>query len=335
MVFHMVRQLTVLRAALVITLIQSTAALPALASDDVIDGPIKIAVPFAAGGAGDVVARLFAQRLGKIIQQPVIVDNRPGAGMVVASQYVLQQPADGKTILLVSSAKLITKYLYPNLGFDPLKDFSTLVIASETPLVFVVPSSLGVGDLKSLAKLVAAEPGKHSFGSAGNGVAAHITGASFALAAGGRAEHVPYRGEVPALTDLVAGRLTYQAPTVASAAPLIQAGKLVGLGVTSERRTAQLPDVPTMAEAGFPAFSSLLYSTWLALEVRADTNPRIETYLRSKLNEALGDQEVKEQFERLGIVPMPIRDGEQTRKLIDELARQMEPIVKASGAKAE
>jgi tripartite-type tricarboxylate transporter receptor subunit TctC len=297
--------------------------------------PIKFVVPFAPGGATDVVARLIAVRLTKEIGQPVIVENRTGAAAIVGSEYVMSQPADGYNLLFVTSGKLISPYLYKNISFDPVKDFTTLALVSETPMVFLVPPTLRVKSVKELKELLLKEPGKHSYGSAGNGVAGHLTASAFSQMIGADTTHIPYRGESAAIQDLLAGRLSFEVASLTAALPFIESGKLVGLGVTHETRLDQLPNVPTMAESGFPELSTILYTAWNAIDIKRDTPDATKSFLFQKLNQVLSQPELISQLKGVGVVPFPPSDLAKTNELVSDLSKRMEPIVKASGAKVE
>src|SRR5436309_6392833 len=221
--------------------------------------PVHAVVPFTAGSATDILARTFGQKLSEMWSQPVVVDNRPGAGGTIGAAVVAKSAPDGYTLLVHSAAQAYNPSIYPSLPYDTVKDFIDVVPLGGQPNVLVVAPSSGI---KTVAELIAhakQKPGQLNFGSAGQGSGTHINGEKFKLAAGIDVVHIPYKGTPEALTDTIAGRITYFFSPISAALPFVRDGKLTALAVSTAKRSTVLPNVPTIAEAGLPGFD---YSHW-------------------------------------------------------------------------
>lgn len=242
---------------------------PALAQTDWPTKSVTLVVPFAPGGSTDVVARLLAQKLGEIWKQTVVVDNRAGAGGNIGTALVAKAAPDGHTLLMASgSIFTVNPHLYATLPFDPKKDFAPIMNVATGPMVVAVPPSSEFRDLKGLIAKAKADPGKVNFGSAGPGSQVHMAAERLAYTAGMDLTHIPYKGESAALTDLMAGQVQVVVGNIGAATPLVTGGKLRALAVTSAERSKMLPDVPTVAESGFPGFEN---SGWFGLMAPAGT----------------------------------------------------------------
>nr|WP_311732137.1 tripartite tricarboxylate transporter substrate binding protein [Variovorax paradoxus] len=242
---------------------------------------IKLVVPFAAGGSTDLIARQIAQDLGERLKTSVIVDNRPGAGGTVGSEWVAHQPADGNTILMGSvSTHAVAPSIYAKLPYDPVRDFTPLTAVATIPNVLVVRSELPATNLKEFVAQSRKAEANYSFASNGQGTSNHLAMELLKSATGLQAVHVPYKGSGPALTDTVAGHVTSMMDVVMTAYPYIKSGKLRPLAVTSSSRSAMLPDVPTVAEAGYPGFEA---TVWFGLFAP----PRMQPELASRLSREL------------------------------------------------
>ncbi len=307
-------------------------ALPAAAWAGYPDRPLRLVVPFPPGGAADLMARGLAQHLGPALGQQVIVDNRGGAGGTLAAEIVARAPADGYTLLFgTMGTQAINPALYPKLRYDPLKDFVPITTTHITPRVLVIGPSLHVTTVAEFISLARANPGKLSYGSAGNGSSSHLAGALFESLAGVQMLHVPYKGSAPLLTDLLAGRVdaTFDSFTVYE--EHIKSGRVHALAVTSRTRMAALPQMPTLAEAGLTGYE---VSNWLGLLAPAGTPKEVVVRLHAAATRAMADPAMVRQLAALGIEPAISTPAEFTALISSEIARWAR-IVKSSGARIE
>lgn len=293
---------------------------------------IKLVVPFAAGGGTDVVARLIATHLSRTLGKEVLVDNRGGAGGSVGSDLVAKADADGYTLLMATvSTHAINPALYRKLPYDPIRDFAPVSLLARVPGVVAVSARSSVSSLQGLAEAMRKNPDKYSFGSQGIGGVGHLMGEMFNAQAGTRAVHVPYKGAAPALQDLIAGNIDLLCDTLPALLPHLQAGTVRALAVTTPTRLAVLPQVPTSAEAGFPAFQA---ATWNALLAPAGTPPEIIVTLNVAAVAAVRDGTVRSRMLELSAEPVGSSAAELGEFMRAEL-QHWAPIVKASGAKAD
>lgn len=262
--------------------------------------PIKLVVPTTAGSPTDVLARLTAQHLSTALKQGVVVDNRPGGGGTIGTKAVAAAPADGYTLLFTEGAKhLMTPALYKNPGYDPVKDFAPVSIIGGGAFVMVTAPSVPARSVQEYAAHARANPGKLAFGF-GQGTIPHMLGESFKLASGADITSVPYKGGAQAITDMLGGRIHLNFGTTATLLPLIREGKLVALAVTSERRSPDLPNVPTMTESGYPALSLIF---WMGLWAPPDTPADVVARLNAASNEIVALPEMREAMAKLGFDP--------------------------------
>lgn len=261
------------------------------------DRPIRLIVPTAAGGTTDIAARLVGKRMSEILGQPVVVDNRAGGAGIIGSQALLQAPADGYTIMMGNIGPNAINYaLYRQLPYKP-QDFAPITLVVSVPNVLVVNAKVPAHNVAELVALARSQPGQLSFGSSGTGQSVHLSGELFRKRAGIDVIHVPYKGAAPAVADLVAGQVTMMVDNLPSSLPQIQAGKLRALAVTSAARVAELPDVPTMKEAGFDDFQ---VTAWFGLVARAGTPPAVIAQLHKAAATALAEPQVKSRLAELG-----------------------------------
>ncbi len=273
-------------------------ALPAKAQDYP-NQTLKIVVPFVAGGGVDVVARIIAPRLADELGQSVIIENRGGAGGMLGASAVAQAPPDGYTLLLgTGSTHGTNSSVYSRLTYDPVRDFVPVVLVSTSPLLLVVPSSLPAKSVNDLIALAQARPGELSFASYGTGSINHLGAELFNSLAKIQANHVPYRGSAPALTDLIGGRIHYTFDGVSTSLGYVQAGTIRLLGVAGLNRSPVLPDQPTISESGLPGFDTMV---WFGLFAPAGTPQSIVNLVNTKTNAVLASPRVKESFGKLGI----------------------------------
>ena len=294
-------------------------ALVASAAAQELPKKITIVVGFAAGGAADHAARVVAKRLGENLGATVVIDNKAGAGGNIAHQQVAQGPTDGSVILLGSVGPLAIAPHMMKLGFDPQKDLAPLTMGMNFPNVLVVPPSLGVKTLAELIALAKKQPGVLNYGSTGAGSASHLAGELFNQRAGVDIVHIPYKGGAPAVTELLAGRLSIYFATMSTAGPHIAAGKLVPLATTGLTRAPFLPDLPTVAEL-LPGFTA---TNWYAFIAPGKTPAPVLERLNQELVKALKSPEVHDELTRAGLLPAP-----GTR---DELARYIDAESKTWG----
>ena len=285
--------------------------------------PIKIIVPFTPGSATDVMARIVSERLNAAWGQPVIVDNRPGAGGTIGIRETARAEPDGYTLVLVSSGHAVNHVLYKDLGYDSLNDLSAVAMLGSLPSVLIVPPSLGVNSVKELVAMLKAKPGQLNYATAGVGSGAHVSIEKFNVATGVKALHVPLKGTPPILSETMAGRIQYAfVPAVSGMGP-IKDGKVKALAVSTGKRVAALPEVPTLGEAGFPGGESTF---WLALLAPAKTPAAIVGQINAEARRALQSAEVKERLAKLGTEPMSMSPAESDafiRREHDELGKIM------------
>lgn len=260
--------------------------------------PIRMVVPFAAGGTTDVVARMVGQKLALLWGQSVLIDNRGGAGGNVGADMVAKAPNDGYTVLMASGSITINPHLYKNMPFDTKKDLQAITNVASGPMLLVVPESSPARSVKDLIAMAKAEPGKINFGSAGVGSQVHLAGESFADAAGIAVTHVPYKGEAPAYTDLIGNQVQMMVGNFAAASALLGNGRLRALAITGKQRSPRLPDVPTVAESGLPGFEN---TGWFGLFAPTGTPPAILAKIQRDTAKVLDDPETRAQLEGLGI----------------------------------
>jgi tripartite-type tricarboxylate transporter receptor subunit TctC len=263
--------------------------------------PIRWIIPFPPGGAMDVMARAVAPKMAEALGQPVITENRPGAGGIIGSDVVAKAPPDGHTILIVSIGQAVNPSLYPKMPFDPVKDFEPVSLVAIVPNVLVLHPSVKANTIPELIALAKAQPGKLTYASAGNGTSIHLAGELFASMAGIDIVHVPYKGSGPAVTDLLGGQVDLMFDSITSAKPHVQAGKLRALGVTSSRRSQALPNVPTIAEAGLKGYD---VSPWFAVFVPAKTPKPVIDRLHTEITKALKMADIQERFATIGAEPI-------------------------------
>jgi len=261
--------------------------------------PLRLVVPFPAGGPTDIVARPLAQFLSDALRQQVVVDNRGGAGGSIGADVVAKSAPDGYTLLMGTvGTNAINATLYRNLSYDPAKDFTPVALVAAAPVALVVHPSLGV---KSIAELVArarAQPGSLTFGTAGNGTPGHLTGEMFRAATGTDLRHVPYKGSAPAVTDLVGGQIDIMFDPLQSVLPYVQAGKLVLLGVSSAARSAAAPDAPTFAEAGLKDFEA---TAWWGVYGPANLPPDVAARLNGEIDRVVHSDAFRKLLEPRGV----------------------------------
>lgn len=293
---------------------------------------LRMIVPFAPGGAADVVARLMAQGMGEQLGQPVVVENRGGSGGVLGSEAALNAPADGYTFVFhTMSSAVLNAGLYPNMPFDLRRDFLPVCLIGLMPNVVLVNSKMPARSLTELVALLRANPGKFSYASSGNGTITHLSAHMLLSLISAQAIHVPYRGSGPALTDLVAGTADMMVDTMAGVLGFVRGGQLRALAVTTRERSAALPDVPTAAEAGLPGYENY---NWHAVFATRGTPPAMVARLEASCMAAVRTPVLRQKLADLGVEPTGANGGELGAFWDQQLALWL-PIIRASGAKAD
>ena len=318
-----------------LTLTLSLAALlvaaPAKAQSDWPTKPVRIVVPFVAGGTTDITARLVAEELTQVFKQTFVVDNKSGAGGNIGATEVARATPDGYTLLMgTPGTQAINQYLYPVMPYDTNKDLVPVSFVVRVPNVLVVSPAMGVKTVPELIAKLRAKPGAYSYGSPGNGSTGHLSTELFKTRAKVFALHIPYRGSGPMLLDLMGGQIQMAIDNLPSAIPHIRSGKLIALGVTGEQRSAQLPDVPTIASV-LPGYSA---ESWFVLVAPANTPPAIINRLSAEVDKILKKPNVIERFKALGADPVG-GTPEQLGQFIASEARKWADVVKISGAKID
>jgi tripartite-type tricarboxylate transporter receptor subunit TctC len=294
--------------------------------------PVTLAVAFPPGGASDVLARILGRKLEQFLGQPFVIDNRPGAGGNVAAEVVAHGAADGYTLLLGNNAILATNAaLYKKIYFDPVADFAPIGLVGSQANILVVNPSLPVTSLAELIALAKANPGKLNFASSGHGLAAHLAGELFKAEAEIDIVHVPYKGAAPALQDVIAGHVQMMFATASSVVAHIRDGKVRALGVAALKRTAVMPEIPTIDELGLKGFDA---TTWHGLVVPARTPKEIVASLNRALNATLADTAVKTSLGDLGVDIIGGTPDEFAAYIKSEIPKWT-AIIQASGAKLE
>jgi tripartite-type tricarboxylate transporter receptor subunit TctC len=293
--------------------------------------PIKLVVPFPPGGAADASARIIAERLGAEFHAQVLVENKPGAGTMIASETVARSDPDGYTLLFAASSLAINPAIYPKVPYDPVKDFAPVILAVSPIHMLVVRADLPVKSVADLIKLAKEKPNGLNYGSTGSGTSTHLEMELFKSMSGTQMMHVPYKGSSPALTDLIGGQLQVMFDPVSSSMPHVKSGKLRVLAVTSAKRSTILPELPTVAESGLPGYEAM---PWLGILAPAGTSPDIVQQLNAGVTKVLADPVVNDKlaalgFETLGGTPQQFGDFIKT-----ELVRWAK-VVKESGAKID
>jgi len=316
-------------AAVVTSLV--IASLPTQAQDNYPSRPIRMIVPFSAGGPTDIVGRVMGAKMGEVLGQQFVIDNRTGAGGNIGAEAVAKATPDGYTILMATvSTNAINPGLYTHLAYDPVNGFTPLGRVGVTPTLLLVNPSMPVKDVKSLIALLKANPGKYTYGSSGLGSILHLCGEEFKSKAGGLdVVHVPYKGSAPMDTDLMGGQIAMAFDATPTAMPLAQSGKVHALAAGMAQRLAAMPDLPTLQEEGLQGYECY---TWNALLAPAGTPQPVVNKLNAAINKALADPAVSGALEKAGINPTPGSTPQSSAEFVKAELAKWAPIIKASGA---
>jgi len=292
---------------------------------------IRFVVPFAPGGGTDIIGRVVAQALNDALGQPVVVDNRGGAGSTLGTEIVAKSPADGYTILFGNISLAFNATLYTELRYDTIRDLAPISLSAVQPNILVIHPGLPAKSLKEFIELARANPGKYNYASAGTGSGTHLAAELLKLQTKIDIVHVPYKGTGPALTDLLGGQINMMVSTFASALPHVKSGRMRALGVTTAKRSPATPDVPTLIEGGVAGYD---YSTWYGLLAPAGTPKAIIDKLNATNRKVLARDEIKQRLESQGVDPIVNTVAEFTAYVKSE-TEKWGKVVKATGAKAE
>ncbi|MGC4008394.1 MAG: tripartite tricarboxylate transporter substrate binding protein [Pseudomonas sp.] len=304
-------------------LLAAGAAAPSLAADAYPSRPITLVVPFPPGGGADVMGRVVAQKLGEVLGQPIVVDNKAGAGTIIGASYVAKARSDGYTLLISSGSTFtINPALRKELPYAP-GSFDPLGIVGQAPLVLLANAQVPVQSVKDFVRYVSASPGKYSYGSFGSGSTSHFAAEGILAATGLKMSHVPYRGSAPAMTDLIGGQIPFSVDTVTAAMAQLRGGRIRAIAVTSAKRSASLPNVPTMAESGYPQVNM---ETWLALAAPKGLNPDVRGKLERALARVLEDSATRAKLADQGLEPS-YSDGAAMAELINRELPAMRALV--------
>jgi len=293
--------------------------------------PLRFILPFPPGGGTDILGRLIAERLTANLGQPVVTENRGGAGGNVGAEAAAKSPPDGYTIVLVAPSLAISTSLYSKLNYDPVKDFAPVSLVATVPNVMITNPSVPAGTLKEFIALAKSKPGEMNFGSGGSGTSNHLAGELFNIVAGVKLVHVPYKGVNLAMQDVLSGRVQLVFIGIPAAAPHIKAGKLRALALASAQRSAVLPDVPTADEAGLPKFE---VTTWYGILAPAGTPGRIVVRLNAELVKIMHSPELKDRLDALATDPATSTPEEFAALIQREIAKWRD-VVREAGMKAD
>jgi tripartite-type tricarboxylate transporter receptor subunit TctC len=293
--------------------------------------PIRVVVPLTPGSGADIVGRILGKHLGDAFGQPVVFENRPGAGGQIGSQAVVKSPPDGYTLLVQSASHAANSAIYKQLPYDPMKDLIDVALLGMTPYVMVTSAAGPYRPLKALVDAAKAKPGDIPFASAGVGSSTHLAAEYFAQTAGIRMVHVPYKGSPEAIQDTLAGRTSFYMAPINTVIGMMKEGRVTALGVSTERRAAALPDVPTIAEQGYPGFAITL---WFGMWAPAGTPPAVVRKLNAEVGRILQVAEVREQLAKLGVDPVSMAPEEFARFVREQIA-VYQRIVKEAGVQQQ
>ena len=300
---------------------------PAAAAADFPSRPITLVIPFPPGGATDVNGRVIAQRLGKELGQPVIIENRAGAGTVVGASYVSKAAPDGYTLLISSGSTFtVNPAIRAALPYDPVKSFDPIGIAGRVALILLANSEVPVQTVKQFVDYVKASPGKYSYGSFGTGTTAQFAGETMLHATGLKMTHIPYKGSAPAMTDLMGGQIPFSIDTVSAAIPQLKSGKIKAIALTTAKRSALLPDVPTFAESGY---ASVDMDSWLMIAVPKGVPADVKAKLEKALAATIADPETRTKLLGQGLEP-----AFSSSTASSELINRELPLMRAVAARA-
>jgi tripartite-type tricarboxylate transporter receptor subunit TctC len=294
--------------------------------------PLRIVVPAAAGGNLDNVSRVVAQRLAEQLGQQVVVENRPGGSYKVAVDFVAKQPADGTTYLAIADSFLYSPLIVKTPSYDALKDFVGVSLVASVPQILVAHPSVAASSAKDLIALAKSRPGELTYGSSGAGATGHIAAELFSLQAGVQMNHIPYKGNAPALIDLIGGRLSVMFDTISTSTPHVKSGALKALGVTSLTPSPLLPNVPTVSDSGLPGYEAAIFNGFVAL---AGTPPEILKRMHAEIRKAVQQPELRARMQEQGVEMIASDSPEQFQAYLKTQAEKYAQVVKSANIRAD
>ncbi|MGH8619234.1 MAG: tripartite tricarboxylate transporter substrate binding protein [Burkholderiales bacterium] len=301
------------------------------ATDQFPSRPIRFIVTFPPGALNDLIARTLQPRLSEIWGHQVVVDNRPGAGTLIGTEMAARAPADGHTLLLTAISHAINPSVYPKLPYDSVRDFAPVALIASSPYIMILHPSVNAKTVKEFVALAKAKPGQIAYGSTGTGGSSHLMGVMLDMMAGIQTVHVPYKGLAPALNDMIGGQIQFGFGSYSTVGQHIKTGRLRAIAVTSAKRAATTPDLPTIAESGFPGYDAV---PWWGLMLPAGTPKPVVNRVNKDALQALQSKEVRERFEVQGIEPAGSTPEAFGKFLVVEIARWAK-VVKQAGVKPE
>ncbi|OZI38004.1 MFS transporter [Bordetella genomosp. 10] len=315
--FARVASLTRVRVAAALVIAAAWSAVPGPARAETYPShPVTIVVPFGAGGSADVYARVLAQRLGRETGQSFVVENRPGAGAVIGTQYVAKAAPDGYTLLMMSNTQTVNETLLKRRPYNLMQDFTAVAPVNEAPLVLVVRAGLPVKSVKELIEQAKRSPGKFNYASSGTGTPYHMAGELFKSMAGINIAHIPYKSSGGARTDVLGGQVDMMFDAVSTMTELIRTGKVVALATTGKERSSVLPDTPTMAEAGVPGYTATI---WLGLLAPKGTPPDVVNFLNERISRIADQPDIRSEWAQSGVTPMKMTPAQFTTFLKQDI----------------
>ena len=320
-----------IRALRALAALLAVAAVPAALAQPYPTRPVRIIVPFAAGGPADIYARAVAAKLGASLGQPFVVEDRPGAGSILGTEAVRQSAPDGYTLLMMSNTHTVNESLVPNKPFELMRDFVPVAPVNYSDLVMVVHPSVPAKTLAEFIALAKAKPGQLNYASSGTGTPYHMAGELFKHMAGVNIVHVPYKGSSGARTDVMGGPVQMMFDAITTMAPAVQAGKVCALGTSGKVRSSVLPDVPTISEAGVPGYDAVI---WLGIMAPTGTPKPVVEKLNAEITRIVNAPDMKAAWEKQGAVPMSMSTAEFDKYLREDIEKWSR-IVKISGARPD
>ena len=294
--------------------------------------PVTIVAPFSAGGSADLLARILSEKLTPVFNQPVVVENKVGAGGTIGANFVAKAPPDGYTLLLgVTATQTIAPSFYKSLPYNSEKDFKPIGLIAQIPVVFVINSELKINSAKDFVATAKKSGKVYSYASSGTGAIPHLTGELFQISTGIKLNHIPYKGAAPAMTDLISGRVDIMFDHLPTVLPHIKSGKLIPLAVAGSERAKALPEVPTLAEVGIPGVD--VYS-WFGLLAPAGTSDQISNQLNQEIQKIQKMDDVKAKLANMGAEPV-VMSSDNFKKLIDSDIKKWSKLIKTTGIQSE
>ncbi|MGT2456490.1 Bug family tripartite tricarboxylate transporter substrate binding protein [Cupriavidus basilensis] len=293
--------------------------------------PVVLVVPFPPGGAVDIIGRMVGKKLGDRLGQTVVIENRAGAGTIVGAGYVAKAAPDGYTLFISSGSTFtVNPAINANLPYDPVKSFEPVGLVARVPLILLANRDVPVDNLRQMMAAVKAAPGKYAYGSFGNGTTGHFAGEMILGATGMKLQHIPYKGSAPAIADLIGGQIPFSVDTIAASLPHIKSGRVKVIAVAGARRATLLPDVPTVAESGFPGFDA---DSWVAIAAPRGLSPDVRARLGKALALTMNDREIQEKLVANGLEPS-YATPEQVGAMIEKDLPRMRAIAQKASIQA-